>query len=97
MTIPLQDDQTPENDAQNPDHKAGIVICPRCRKHWGGMNTCHCSGCHETFAGITAFDAHRRGGQCLPPMTCGLRLNDRAYECYGQPTDPAKPNHWGAK
>ncbi|MFC8182425.1 hypothetical protein ACFULT_26435 [Rhodococcus sp. NPDC057297] len=97
MTIPLQGDRNPENDAQISTGKAGMAICPRCQKRWGGMNTCHCTGCHTTFSGITAFDAHRRGGICSPPMIVGLRLTDRAYECYGHPADPDKPNHWGQR
>ena len=97
MTIPLQGDQTPENAARISTHKAGMSTCPRCRKQWGGMNTCHCGGCHFTFTGITAFDAHRRGSICNSPIGIGLEPNDRAYECYGYPADPEKPNHWGQK
>ena len=29
-----------------------------------GDSTCHCSGCHKSFAGLTAFDRHRTGGTC---------------------------------
>jgi hypothetical protein len=30
----------------------------------------HCgSGCHQTFGGVTGFDAHRRAGRCLDPAT----------------------------
>lgn len=57
--------------------KAGIRIpdigCGRCNNRWGGTSTCHCSGCHETFTGLTAFDQHRTGShthgtrRCLPP------------------------------
>jgi len=35
--------------------------CDGCHQRWGGYNTAHCCGCHETFTGITAFDAHRTG------------------------------------
>lgn len=93
-TIQEPTDQTGQKTAQNPDAKAGNVICPRCHNHWGGMNTCHCAGCHETFTGITAFDAHRKAGTCNDPTTVGLELNDRAYPCWGHPSDPTKPNHW---
>jgi len=26
----------------------------------------HCPTCHETFGGVTGFDAHRRNGKCVP-------------------------------
>lgn len=64
-----------------------MTICAKCSAEWGGMNTCHCSGCHTTFTGITAFDAHRRGGQCIPAESAGLTLTKRAYPCYGYPAD----------
>ena len=33
------------------------------------MQTCtdHCAGCNRHFHGLTAFDAHRRGGECQEP------------------------------
>lgn len=34
-----------------------------CRRPTGRM--CHCGACHKTFVGITVFDEHRRGGQCV--------------------------------
>lgn len=60
---------------------AGILphIHGKCGKRWGGFNTCHCGGCHETFTGITAFDAHRVGGVCSWPVKVGLVLNARGY------------------
>lgn len=51
------------------------------------MNTGHCMACHTTFTGITAFDAHRRGGTCHAPVSVGLVLTKRAYPCYGYPAD----------
>ena len=35
--------------------------CPDCSTIWrqSGNRTGHCSECHETFQGSTAFDAHR--------------------------------------
>lgn len=39
----------------------GATECPRCNAWWTGLNTAHCAACHETFTGITAFDAHRTG------------------------------------
>lgn len=37
--------------------------CGQCDARWTGQNTAHCmaQGCHQTFTGITAFDAHRTG------------------------------------
>lgn len=45
--------------------------CGRCPVRWSGFNTAHCSVCHYTFSGVTAFDEHRiteRGQRvCLTP------------------------------
>lgn len=40
-----------------------------CGKTWQqkGNRSGHCGGCHVTFCGIAAFDAHRRDGACLDP------------------------------
>lgn len=35
----------------------------------------HCSACHHTFSGVTAFDRHRRGGACLRPLAIGLHAD----------------------
>lgn len=61
--------------------------CTKCGAVWSGMNTGHCMACHTTFTGITAFDAHRRSGQCIPASAAGLSLTKRAYPCYGLPGD----------
>lgn len=37
----------------------------------------HCGACHETFNGVRGFDAHRREGVCLPPLTLGMAVNPR--------------------
>lgn len=66
-----------------------MTECPRCEAKWGGMNTAHCCACHLTFTGITAFDAHRKGGHCLSPKAAGLVKTGRDYPCYGFPTDDA--------
>lgn len=34
-----------------------------CGAMWGGRRTSHCTACHNTFTGPTAFDQHRPG-QC---------------------------------
>jgi len=51
------------------------ATCRGCDSTWTGLSYCHCSRCHETFAGVEWFDRHqisgRRGGaqlpKCIPP------------------------------
>lgn len=43
------------------------IACGTCGAIWTGLIACHCSGCHETFTGLSAFDIHRVGGQCCDP------------------------------
>lgn len=39
-----------------------------------------------TFTGITAFDIHRRKGECADPAKCGLEAKARKYgTVWGQP------------
>jgi hypothetical protein len=64
--------------------------CPRCPARWNGYNTGHCSACHETFTGITAFDKHRdgshvKGRYCVSPQSVGLVPAGRAYPCWALP------------
>lgn len=54
-----------------------------CEARWNGLRTSHCSNCHQTFTAPSAFDRHRRGGQCLAPDTVGLGDAGRAYPCWG--------------
>lgn len=67
--------------------------CSKCPSRWGGANTAHCSVCHLTFTGITAFEKHRTGSYggagrtCLTPAKAGLVLTGRSYPCYGEPDD----------
>ncbi|WP_420855008.1 hypothetical protein [Rhodococcus pseudokoreensis] len=70
-----------------------MTTCTKCEATWGGMHTCHCSGCHHTFSSLSAFDLHRRGDQCRTPSDAGLVLADRAYPCFTRPTDHEHP-HW---
>jgi hypothetical protein len=74
--------------------------CAGCELRWGGANTAHCSGCHRTFSGLTAFDKHRTGShalgarECLPPGDAGLALlAGRKYECWGLESDGTE--FWG--
>ncbi|MCM3886651.1 hypothetical protein [Frankia sp. R82] len=41
--------------------------CGSCPARWSGLAAAHCPTCHATFAAASWFDAHRRGGACLPP------------------------------
>jgi hypothetical protein len=45
--------------------------CSKCPAKWTGLSPCHCSGCHQTFGGITG-----RNFKCLDPTSIGLALND---------------------
>lgn len=85
MTAPLSSiDRTPE-------HRSGNYTCG-CGARWGGLSTGHCTGCHRTFTGITAFDKHRSGSHsadtrhCVDPATVGLIDANRAYACWGFPS-----------
>lgn len=55
--------------------------CGGCVKFWTGTRPCHCSACHETFSGITTFDAHRQAnahrGKCKNPAKMGLELSEK--------------------
>lgn len=46
-----------------------LTVHAACGKSWKqrGNRTGHCSGCHETFEGVSLFDLHRRGGVCADP------------------------------
>ena len=37
----------------------------------------HCGVCHETFGGVSLFDAHRSRGECIRPPVLGYQRNDR--------------------
>ena len=62
-----------------------------CGASWGGLKTCHCPACHETFTGPTAFDKHRAGShidatrRCTDPKTVGLVDAGREYRCWALP------------
>ncbi|TDH48865.1 hypothetical protein E2F47_22125 [Mycobacterium eburneum] len=66
--------------------------CAKCRQRWGGLNTSHCSACHQTFTGLTAFDKHRDGNHahgtrhCVAPQSVGLVDAGRGYPCWGHPS-----------
>ena len=53
------------------------ITCSKCGASWTGQGRCHCSGCCNTFGGITSFDQHRKGYKCIDPAKLGLTLNSR--------------------
>ena len=58
-----------------------------CGARWAGSNTAHCGACHVTLSSVTAFDRHRRGGECHDPTEVGLVRIDRAgYHVWGWPS-----------
>lgn len=81
--------------AQNSTREAGNrireVACPRCDARWGGLKTCHCTGCHQTFTVQSAADKHRAGKHtndtrhCVDPASVGLVDAGRSYPCWGFP------------
>jgi len=40
--------------------------CYGCNKDWASPAWCHCSGCHELFGSLSAFDRHRKRFACIP-------------------------------
>lgn len=61
-----------------------MIMCSGCDLQLGGVSACHCSSCHETFIGITFFDAHRNQygerGRCLDPATITVTTGPRTGE-----------------
>lgn len=49
------------------------ITCGGCDTRWTAPNAAHCAarGCHQTFASVNLFDAHRsqegERGACIPP------------------------------
>jgi hypothetical protein len=62
------------------------IACAGCGGRWTGLGVCHCSGCHRTFTGISAFDQHRLGGHCENPASRGLvPIARRYWSGWGKP------------
>ncbi len=55
-----------------------MIACNGCESTWTGLITCHCSGCHQTFGGITGFDQHHKG-KCLSPESVGLTKSTKGH------------------
>lgn len=76
-----------------------MYTCGGCDMTWSALSVCHCSGCHQNFSGLTAFDKHRDGQHggfradtryCRDPEEVGLVDSGRAYPCWGFPYDGEK-------
>jgi hypothetical protein len=50
--------------------KVDWITCSGCDNHWTGLAVMHCSKCHRTFTGISAFDLHRTGSHAASTRTC---------------------------
>lgn len=65
---------------------SNLIDCGKCKAHWSGAGRAHCGGCHKTFSGLTAFDAHQRGnteGQtCGDPTEKGMELREKSWGTY---------------
>lgn len=57
------------------------INCGHCDATWSGARTCHCGGCHESFAGLALFDQHRsqygERGACLDPASLTSGTGER--------------------
>lgn len=49
--------------------RSSPAITHGCGAQWRGLGRAHCAGCHRTFSADSAFDAHRRDGECVDPAT----------------------------
>jgi len=58
---------------------AVLLTCGGCPSRWSGLARAHCSACHLTFTGVSAFDRHRSADdECLDPTTLGMVLRPGA-------------------
>jgi hypothetical protein len=57
----------------------GYGQCGGCGASWTGYTTCHCAGCHHTFADDRTFATHRVRGGCHDPQARGLVKITRAH------------------
>lgn len=77
--------------------------CSKCGKRMPN-SAYHCSTCHESFSGLTAWDAHRADGECqwtesLDPYTTGpkefWRDEKGVFHLGRKLTDEEKKEIWG--
>lgn len=55
-----------------------------------GDTTCHCAGCHRSFAGLAAFDRHRVDSRCTAPDPTAV---DRGGRGEGRRSTRPLPRH----
>lgn len=77
-----------------------LLTHPSCGKQYPGNNRHgHCSGCHETFVGITAFDGHRRTADDGVTRICVIQPYETVQESgkisYGHWLDSDGYYHYG--
>lgn len=65
-----------------------------CDGKYRGLNTAHCSVCHETFTSPSGFDIHRRYNKCVDPAEMLDKNKNpvfqpagREYPCWSQPRE----------
>jgi hypothetical protein len=52
----------------------------------------HCGACHSSFAGVSLFDDHRKGGRCNAPGSLGMRQDARGRWHSGERREwPVRP------
>jgi hypothetical protein len=62
------------------------ITCSACTAEWTGLTRAHCAalGCHQTFASVALFDAHRSAaglhGACLAPAHVLTKTGKRVME-----------------
>jgi hypothetical protein len=76
-------------------------VHPKCGKSFpGGSSAGHCSGCCETFIGLAAFEAHRRGEHGVDrhcELTDKHWTDERGYYHYGpKMTEEQKAKMFGS-
>jgi hypothetical protein len=81
--------------------------CNGCAARWRGVNACHCSACHRTFAGPHLFDMHRTNvgshGTCRDPATLNARggqpptLRDDGIWHAPDMTEADRARRWGGE
>jgi len=68
--------------------------CGKCKAKWTGMNRAHCTGCHQTFNSVWAFDKHRDKFKCVDPESLGMEMNEKGIWSKRM-TEEQKNRLWG--
>ncbi|MHA7703421.1 FDXHR family putative zinc-binding protein [Mycobacterium sp. ML4] len=70
---------TPENRSARDRSTENHVCCASCGAWWTGLAAAHCSGCHQSFTSVGAFDRHRKGFECCDPETLRTESGEPAF------------------